>query len=62
MRMLRLHQGGELVLINPAQIQTVQRADDELDTTLGTVIRFSGSDWLYVDENLETIDRLVALS
>lgn len=62
MRMLRLHQHGELVLINPAQIQTVQRTDDELDATLGTVIRFSGSDWLYVDENLETIDRQISLS
>lgn len=61
MRMLRLHQYGELVLVNPAQIQTVHRADDELDSILGTVIRLSGSDWLYVDENLETIDRLISL-
>ena len=61
MRLLRLHQHGELVLLNPAQIQTVQRADEELDKALGTVIRLNGSDWLYVDENLETIDRQISL-
>ena len=59
---LRLHQYGELVLLNPAQIQTVRRPDEELGKALGTVIRLNGSGWLYVDETVEDIDRLVALS
>ena len=58
MRLLRLHQHGELVLLNPAQILIVFPREN----AAGTVIRFSGSDWLYVDENLETIDRQISLS
>ena len=55
---LRLHRDGRLVLVNPDQIQTVFWVDDN-----GSVIYFTGEDeGLSVDESVEDIDRLVALS
>lgn len=55
---LRLHRDGGLVLVNPDQIQTVFWVDDN-----GSVIYFTGEDeGLSVDESVEDIDRLVALS
>ena len=55
---LRLHRDGHLVLVNPDQIQTVFWVDDN-----GSVIYFTGEDeGLSVDESIEDIDRLVALS
>ena len=55
---LRLHRDGQLVLVNPDQIQTVFWVDDN-----GSMIYFTGEDeGLSVDESVEDIDRLVALS
>ena len=55
---LRLHRDGRLVLVNPDQIQTVFWIDDN-----GSMIYFTGEDeGLSVDESVEDIDRLVALS
>lgn len=66
---LRLHQSGKarflqggsgLVLINPDQIQAVFSVDDD---GVGSYIYLTGEeDALMVDETVEDIDRLVALS
>lgn len=60
MRMLRLHQLGEVVLVNPAQIQTVCKGD--FDRACGAKVYFGETDFCYVDESVEDIDRLIALS
>ena len=66
---LRLHQSGKarflqggsgLVLINPDQIQAVFSGDED---GVGSYIYLTGEeDALMVDETVEDIDRLVALS
>ena len=66
---LRLHQSGKarflqggsgLVLINPDQIQAVFSVDED---GVGSYIYLTGKeDALMVDETVEDIDRLVALS
>lgn len=66
---LRLHQSGKarflqggsgLVLINPDQIQAVFSVDED---GVGSYIYPTGEeDALMVDETVEDIDRLVALS
>lgn len=66
---LRLHQSGKarflqggsgLVLINPDQIQAVFSIDED---GVGSYIYLTGEeDALMVDETVEDIDRLVALS
>ena len=66
---LRLHQSGKarflqsgsgLVLINPDQIQAVFSVDED---GVGSYIYLTGEeDALMVDETVEDIDRLVALS
>ena len=66
---LRLHQSGKarflqggsgLVLINPDQIQAVISVDED---GVGSYIYLTGEeDALMVDETVDDIDRLVALS
>lgn len=66
---LRLHQSGKarflqggsgLVLINPDQIQAVFSVDED---GVGSYIYLTGEeDALMVDETVEDIDRLIALS
>lgn len=66
---LRLHQSGKarflqggsgLVLINPDQIQAVFSVDED---GVGSYIYLTGEeDALMVDETVDDIDRLVALS
>ena len=66
---LRLHQSGKarfmqggsgLVLVNPDQIQAVFSIDED---GIGSCIYLTGEeDALMVDETVEDIDRLVALS
>ena len=66
---LRLHQSGKarflqggsgLVLVNPDQIQAVFSVDED---GVGSYIYLTGEeDALMVDETVEDIDRLVALS
>ena len=66
---LRLHQSGKarfmqggsgLVLVNPDQIQAVLSIDED---GIGSYIYLTGEeDALMVDETVEDIDRLVALS
>ena len=66
---LRLHQSGKarflqggsgLVLINPDQIQAVFSVDED---GVGSYIYLTGEeDALIVDETVDDIDRLVALS
>ena len=66
---LRLHQigkarflqgGSGLVLVNPDQIQAVFSVDED---GVGSYIYLTGEeDALMVDETVEDIDRLVALS
>ena len=66
---LRLHQSGkarflqggsELVLINPDRIQAVFSVDED---GVGSYIYLTGEeDALMVDETVDDIDRLVALS
>lgn len=62
MRMLRLHRLGDLVLINPAHIQTVLVEYDDRDRVCGSKVYFDETDFCYVDESIEDIDRLIALS
>ena len=67
--LLRLHQSGKarflqggsgLVLINPDQIQAVFSVDED---GVGSYIYLTGEeDALMVDETVDDIDRLVALS
>ena len=55
---LRLHQDGELILVNPDQIQTALPSSRN-----STYIYLAGEDLsLEVDENIEDIDRMIALS
>lgn len=66
---LRLHQSGKarfmqggsgLVLVNPDQIQAVFSVDED---GVGSYIYLTGEeDALMVDETVEDIDRLIALS
>ena len=66
---LRLHQSGKarfmqggsgLVLVNPGQIQAVFSVDED---GVGSYIYLTGEeDALMVDETVEDIDRLIALS
>ncbi len=66
---LRLHQSGKarflqggsgLVLVNPDQIQAVFSVDED---GVGSYIYLTGEeDALMVDETVDDIDRLVALS
>lgn len=62
MRMLRLHQLGEVVLVNPAHIQMVLVEDEDRDRACGTKVYFGETDFCYVDESVEDIDRLIVLS
>ena len=58
---LRLHQDGELVLVNPDQIQTIWSEAD--DNNGGSTIYFAGEpDGLSVDESLEYITALIAIT
>lgn len=58
---LRLHQDGELVLVNPDQIQAVFPIGSEGKSH--AVLFFPDSeDGIHVEETVEDIDRLVALS
>lgn len=51
MRMIKFHQDGELVLVNPDHIETVHKGQS------GSYVYFSGGDGaLEVDEDLNTID------
>lgn len=60
MRMLRLHIDGDLILVNPAKIQTVFPNSKAM---VKSFVYISGEDNpIRVDEDLETIDRLIALS
>ena len=74
MRMLRLHHLGEVLLVNPAHIQTVYKARIRAAVTMGKIemedygeehgsyIYIAGEDdAVHVDENLDTIDRLISL-
>lgn len=66
---LRLHQSGKarfmqggsgLVLVNPDQIQAVFSVDED---GVGSYIYLTGEEYaLMVDETVEDIDRLIALS
>ena len=54
---LRVHQGGELILVNPCQIQTVCKCGS------GSAIYFAGEeDALELDEEVEDIDRKIMMS
>lgn len=59
MRMLRLHSGGDLILINPAQIQAVFPSGEAMVKSF--VYIFDEDSPVRVDEDLETIDRLISL-
>ena len=51
MKMIRLHQDGEPVIVNTGQIETVHKGQS------GSYVYFSGGDGaLEVDEDLHTID------
>lgn len=49
-RMIRLHQDGETVLVNPDKIETVHKDQN------GSYIYFSGGGSLEVDEDQELVD------
>ena len=60
MRMLRLHHYGAEILVNPAYIETVFPSTSE---GIGAYVYVSGEEGpLHIDEDLETIDRKIALS
>lgn len=61
MKMIKLHQGGETVIVSTDQIQTIwSGADDNND---GSTIYFAGEpDGLSVDESLEYITALIAIA
>ena len=60
MRMLRLHFMDTLILVNPAQIQTVFPSNEDMAKAF---VYLSGEDDpIRVDEDLETIDRLISLN
>lgn len=50
MKMIKLHQDGEVVLVNPDKIETIWATDR------GSSIFFAGTDDpLHVDENIEQV-------
>lgn len=60
MRMLMLHFLGTPILVNPAQIQTVYPST--VDGVKAYIYLAGEGDPLRVDEDIETIDRKIALS
>ena len=56
MKMIKLHQGGETVIVNTGQIETIWATDR------GSSIFFAGTDDpLRVDENIEQVMIKIAL-